>query len=297
MRRRVTLVLASLLVVVALTAGGWLLDPAGSHEPTGSSVATKVNPSVSGPVLYAELTAAMAAARTTTYTFSGSTGGGETQAGTGELRFLQAGPDERTFDGDVTLTAPDTGTMRAVLLPGAFYLALPAAKGLPRDKPWLKVSDAPRTELGRQLSPVAEQLRSAFDPQETLGLLRAAGRVEQVGPATVEGAPATEHRTSIDLRVAARVVEDPATRAQYRAMLGAGVRTLDYQLWTGATGLPLKVRCDVAGTPGVFSMTGVFRGWGKPVTIAAPTAKQVFDADSIKPTPAPTPTAPHRARR
>jgi hypothetical protein len=38
MRRRIALVLASLVAVVAMACGGWLLDPAGSRE--GPAVAT-----------------------------------------------------------------------------------------------------------------------------------------------------------------------------------------------------------------------------------------------------------------
>jgi hypothetical protein len=282
MRRRVTLVLSSLLTVAALACGGWLLDPAGSREPAGLERAAQVGPTASGPSLYEQVTQAMVAAGTATYTFSGSSGGGETQSGSGSLHFLRSGTSAPTFDADVTMTSPTTGQVRAVLLPGAFYLALPPAQGLPKDKPWLKVSHTPTTDLGRQLRPVAEQLQAAFDPGQSIGLLQAAGGVEEVGPATVEGVPATLHRTSVDLRRAAQGAEDPAVRDQYRAMLAAGVRTLQLELWLDAAGRPLRVRADGPATRGVFSVTGVYRSWGKPVRIAAPTDKQVFDANAIK---------------
>ena len=282
MRRRVTLVLSSLLAVVALGCGGWLLDPAGSRQPFGLQSQAHPNPTQSGSVLYAAVTRQMVAEGTATYTYSGSSGGGETQSGSGSLRFLPSGPDARTFDADVTVTSPTTGRMRAVLLPGAVYLALPPAKGLPRSKPWLKVSATPKTALGRQLTPVAEQMRTAFDPGQGLGLLRAAGPVEEVGPATVEGVPTTQHRATISLRKASRLAEDAATREQYRAMLAAGVRTLQYELWLDTRGLPRKIRAAVPTTQGLFSETGVYRAWGEPVKINAPGPKQVYDADSIK---------------
>lgn len=282
MRRRVTLVLTSLLAVIALACGGWLLDPAGSRTPVGSLHQEQANPTRSGPALYAEVTSQMVAEGTATYTYSGSSGGGETQSGSGALRFLPSGPDARSFDADVTVTSPTTGRMRAVVLPGAVYLALPKAAGLPRSKPWLKVSASPKTALGRQLVPVAEQMRAAFDPGQGLGLLRAAVRVEELGPATVEGVPATEHRATVDLRRAARLVEDPAAREQFRAMLAGGVRTLQYQLWLDVRGLPLRIRAAVPTAQGLFSVTGVYRRWGEPVKIAAPATKQVYDADSIK---------------
>jgi hypothetical protein len=281
MRRRVSLVLSSLLTVAALACGGWLLDPAGSREPVGSERRVQANPTQPGTALYADVSAAMVAKRTATYTYSGSSGGGETQSGSGAIRFLP-GPDARTFDADVTVTSPSTGRMRAVLLPGAAYLALPAAKGLPRNKPWLKVSEAPRTELGRKLRPVAEEMRAAFDPGLGLGLLRAAGRVEEVGPDTVEGVATTRHRATVKLRRATTLVEDPAAREQYRAMLAAGIESLEYELWLDADGLPRKVRAAVPTAQGLFSVTGVYRNWGDKVRIEAPRVKQVYDANAIK---------------
>jgi hypothetical protein len=164
----------------------------------------------------------------------------------------------------VTLTSPETGRMRAVLLPTATFLALPPAKGLPRNKPWLKVSEATRSTLGRQLQPMGEQLRASIDPAQNVGLLLAAGQVTEVGHGTVEGVPATEHRAVVDLRQAVQLADDPGVRAQYRAMLAAGVRTLEYELWVDDSSLPLRVHADVPRTTGVFSMTGVFRRWGEP---------------------------------
>jgi hypothetical protein len=278
-RRRLALVVFSLLTVLALAAGGWLLDPAGSRE---SAEPAPVVQTVSGTALYASLTARMVEERTTTYTFSGSAGGGEARSGFGTLQFLTTGDPARSFDGVVNLRSNSTGQTRAVLLPGVVYLAIPPAKGIPRSKPWLRVSSRPKTQLGRALGPMAEQLRAAFDPGESLGLLRAARRVEVVGPDSVEGVPTTEHRATVPLRRALTVVQDPAVHAQYRAMLAAGVRTLRYQLWVDASGLPLRLHVDVPTTQAVYSVTGVYRRWGEPVKVAAPKAKQVFDSDRIK---------------
>jgi hypothetical protein len=281
MRRRVSLVLWSLLTIAALACGGWLLDPAGSRQPVGSARQAQDHPTRSGSALFADVSRAMVAERTVTYTYSGSSGGGETQSGSGAMRFLP-GEDAKTFDADVMVTSPTTGRMRAVLLPGAAYLALPPAKGLPKSKPWLKVTEAPRTELGQKLRPVADQMRAAFDPGQCLGLLRAAGGVLEVGPDTVEGVPTTRHRATVNLRRAARLVEDPAAREQYRAMLAAGIDSLVYELWLDSKGLPRKIRAAVPTAQGLFSVTGVYRRWGDPVRIKAPRAKQVFDADSIR---------------
>ena len=63
--------------------------------------------------------------RTATFIFSGI-GGGETVSGSGRMRFAPG-----TYDADVELTMPETGRVRAVLMPSVCYLALPEAKGLP----------------------------------------------------------------------------------------------------------------------------------------------------------------------
>jgi hypothetical protein len=278
-RRRLGLVVSSLLAVIALAAGGWLLDPAGSRETAPPAPVPKT---VSGDALYARITARMVQERTTTYTFSGSAGGGEARSGFGSLRFLPEGQPARSFDGLVSLRSNSTGQTRAVLLPDVVYLAIPPAKGIPRSKPWLRVSASPKTKLGRDLGPMAEQLRAAFDPGESLGLLRAARRVEVVGPDSVEGVSTTEHRATVPLRQALTVVQDPAVRAQYKAMLDAGVRLLRYEVWVDSSGLPLRLHVDVPSTQAVYSVTGVYRRWGEPVVVVAPKAKQVFDSDRIK---------------
>jgi hypothetical protein len=281
MRRRVTLVLSSLLTVIALAVGGWLLDPAGSREPAGTAVES-ARPQQSGPAFYAAVTRRMTEAGTATYTFSGTSGGGEVRSGSGTMRFQADEPGATSFDASVLLRSPSTGVQRAVLLPGSAYLALPRAKGIPKDKPWLKVSQAPTSRLGKQLEPVADQVRAAFDPGQSLGLLRAARVVEEIGPDPVEGRPATLHRTSVRLRTAARLTTDTGLRGQFRAMLTAGVRTLRMQVWVDPTGLPLRLQADVPAAPGVFSVTGVFRAWGKPVRVVAPSSKQILDADRVE---------------
>ncbi len=192
---------------------------------------------------------------TATFTFSG-VGGGQTLAGSGAMRF-----EGDQFDADVHLTMPETGRVRAVLLPSASYLALPATKGLPRDKPWMKVSSDPRTRLGRTLRPVVDQLRGSFDPAQSLGLLRAARRVVEVGPATVEDVPTTHHHAVIDLRRATDQVTGPA-QEQFQSMLDAGVTQLEYDVWLDTTGLPRRFTTDIPTTSGLFSVTGVYRDWG-----------------------------------
>ena len=70
-------------------------------------------------------------------------------------------------------------------------------------------------------------------------------------------------------------------RAQYRAMLAAGVRTLEFELWVDAEALPLRVCADAPGRRRLLDDRRL-PALGQPVRIVAPTAKQVFDADALK---------------
>ena len=261
----------------ALLAGALLTGCGVATDPSGPDQAAPRPPASTtpGPALYDDLTRRMVEEGTATFTFSG-VGGGQTLAGTGAMRF-----EESAFDADVQLSMPETGRVRAVLLPSASYLALPATKGLPRDKPWMKVSADPRTRLGRTLRPVVDQLRGSFDPAQSLGLLRAARRVEEVGPATVEDVPTTHHHAVIDLRRATAQVSGP-TQDQFQSMLDAGVTQLEYDVWLDTTGLPRRFSTDIPTTTGLYSVTGVYRDWGGKVSIEQPRPKQVFDADKLK---------------
>ncbi|MGH8892443.1 MAG: hypothetical protein ACRDWY_03925 [Actinomycetes bacterium] len=264
---------AALLLIAALLTGcGQITDSGASGA--GAADSRPAPATTPGPELFAEVTDRMADEQTATFTFSGQ-GGGETLAGSGDMRF--AGD---SFGAEVQLTMPRTGRVRAVLLPTASYVALPAAKGLPRNKPWLKVSAQPRTRLGRQMRPVVDQLRGSFDPAQCLGLLKVARKVDEVGPATVEAVPTTRYHAEVDLRRATGHAEGPI-REQYQSMLDAGVRTLEYDVWVDTSGLPRRFSTDIPTAEGLFSVTGVYRDWGKKVSIEQPAPKQVFDADKL----------------
>ena len=258
-------------VVAGVLATGWGV---GGPVDTGGAPAAPAPRTTPGPALYDDVARRMVAAGTADFVFSG-TGGGQTVSGSGVMRFVPDG-----FDASVQLTMRQSGRVQAVLGRSTSYLALPAAKGLPKTKPWVAVPPEPRTEVGRSLVPVVEQLRGAFDPEQSLGLIRLARRVEEVGPATVEGVSTTRYRADVDLRRAVRAVVGPA-REQYRSMLDAGVRTLRYDVWVDVTGLPRRYSARLPTAQGLFSVTGVYRDWGQPWRIDLPKPDQVFDADKL----------------
>jgi len=275
MRLKCGCVAAAALAAVTLLSGCGVFtgpDPAASTGSASSLGAGSVT--TPGPVLYAAVVARMVKEGTATFTFSGI-GGGQTVSGSGQMRFTPG-----AYDADVELTMPETGRVRAVLMPTVAYLALPPAKGLPRDKPWLRVGPLPTSRFGKELSPVVDQLRGSFDPSQALGLLQAARSVEEVGPATVEGVPTTRHRAVIGVRRATEMAEGPLEE-QYRSMLEAGVRTLEFDVWLDTEGLPRRYSTDIPTSAGLYSVTGTYRDWGKPVRIEEPKAKEVFDSDKL----------------
>jgi hypothetical protein len=271
-RRTAVAVAGALLALFGLLTGCTSLDP---DPSAGAGEQTRPAPvSTPGPDLYAAVVDRMVEGGTATFTFSGI-GGGQTVSGTGQMRF-QAG----TYDADVELTMPETGKVRAVLMPSVCYLALPSAKGLPKDKPWLKVAPIPTSGFGKQLTPVVDQLRGSFDPSQALGLLQAARTVVEVGPSTVEGVPTTRHHAVIGLRRATAMAEGPLEK-QYQSMVDAGVKTLEYDIWLDTDGLPRRFSTDIPTAVGLYSMTGIYRDWGEKVSIESPSAKEVFDADDL----------------
>jgi hypothetical protein len=262
---------AALLAVALLTGCGVFTDPGADGAGTAARPRPVTTP---GPELYSSMVERMLSEGTATFVFSGI-GGGRTVSGQGAMRF-----GDGEFDADVALTMPDTGEVRAVLLASESYVALPAAKGLPRGKPWLKVPETPRSELGKAMGPVVEQMRDSFDPAQGLGLLDAARKVQETGPATVEGVPTTQYHAVVDLRRATRLADD-AAREQYQSMLDAGVRTLELDIWVDTSGLPRRYSTDIPTTAGLFSITGIYRGWGEKVRIERPAKKQVYDANEL----------------
>lgn len=269
MRRRAAAV--ALFGAVLLTGCGGAGDPAPQQ---GAASLQQKAVTAPGPVLYAAVVARMVREGSATFTFSG-VGGGETFSGSGRMRFSPG-----TYAAAVELTMPETGRVRAVLLPSVSYLALPAAKGLPRDKPWLRVATVPTSRFGLQLAPVVDQLRASFDPSQALGLLQAAVVVEEVGPATIEGVATTRHRAVVGLRRATSMAEGPLEE-QYQSMLDAGVKNLTYDVWLDTDGLPRRFSTGIPTPDGLYSVTGTYRDWGKPVRIEQPSAGEVYDADKL----------------
>lgn len=271
MRRRRNI---SAVVLLSLSLAGL----AGCGQQVDAPAAVTPAPVVTaGPALYADVTVRMEEAGNARFVFSGA-GGGEPVSGAASIRFVDGGQ----YTADVVLTMEQSGEVRAVLAPQASYLALPPTKGIPKDKPWLKLTPAAKTPLARRLLPIVAQLRETFDPASSVGLLQAAQRVKELGPALVEGIATTRYRAQVSLD---RIVgmADGAANPEYVSLYEAGVTSLRYDVWVDMSGLPRRYRVELPRADGVYSVTGVYRDWGRAPAVQVPAPKSVFDASKIKP--------------
>jgi hypothetical protein len=264
----------SAAVVLSLSLAGVV----GCGEDADTREAVTPAPVVTaGSSLYADVTSRMEEAGNARFVFSGA-GGGEPVSGAASIRFAADG----AYTADVVLTMEQSGEVRAVLAPDASYLALPPTKGIPKDKPWLKLTPAAKTPLARRLLPIVAQLRETFDPASGVGVLRAANRVKELGPAIVEGVATTRYRAQVSLdRILA--MSDGAANPEYVSLQKAGVTSLRYDVWVDTSGLPRRYRVELPRADGVYSVTGVYRDWGRAPAVKVPAPRSVYDASAIKP--------------
>ena len=135
----------------------------------------------------------------------------------------------------------DAFTMDAVMAKDAMYMRSPAfAIAMPRGKEWLKLRDTdPFGNIGQN------------DPAQMLDYLRAAGDVEEVGTARVQGLETTKYRATIVLdKVAQRVPEDRRHRveAAIDQLHRLGVDSLPMTVWVDGKGLVRRATMDWAIT-------------------------------------------------
>jgi hypothetical protein len=272
---------AALLLAAGLAGCGSGSDtattPAAKKSPTTSSAPASAAAESTGTALFTSMTDAMShkqSAQITTET----TIGAQQIRGAGAFRY--AADD---FGASLTMRIPGQGRMQLVILPEAFYLKLPSGSGLPQGKSWLEIplTGSADNPFSRALGPLMEQMKRSFDPQESLGLLKASTTVRKAGAETVDGVATTKYVATVDLRKAADAA-DSALAQQYQALIAQGVTTFDYTVWVDGQNLPRKFVTAVPTGQGSVSVSGTYRAWGKPVTIKAPPKRLVAQFPSGK---------------
>jgi hypothetical protein len=160
------------------------------------------------------------------------------------------------------------------------YLQLHSfAAFLPADKPWIEVD---LSKLGKSAGLDLGSLLagSQVQPGDLLTMLGAEGaKIQNLGPATVDGAATTHYRVTIDTAKALQAKGLPAplvagALAQLPAEIPADV-------WIGADGLVHRLQVSLGVAQGHLSLTMNLSDYGAPVTITAPPTSDVFDATSL----------------
>jgi hypothetical protein len=193
----------------------------------------------------------------------------------------------------VSLTIPNSGTLKFLLVDGIEYLQVPAAarRQIPGHKPWvsMNLNKISRAKLGASFSQLASAGNS--NPSQALSqLVAVSSGVSKVGKATVAGVPTTEYRAQVNLtKVAAQAQarEGPraaqAAREQIKAL---GTATLPVHVWVDAHQLVRQIRYQVpipaamtggANGGGTAVLTMSFAHFGAPVHLNPPPPGQTAD--------------------
>jgi hypothetical protein len=252
--------------------------PSSSAPSSSASRATRAAaaPTTSATELAARVNAATRATKTVTLTMSTqSNGQASSVEATGALRVR---PDGSDLAMDMTAAGRK---LSMVFQGGTFYLDV----GQPvAGKKWLKISPAGTDPLSKAFAPMLRMVGSNSSVQSQLAALTGAKIVSAV-PTTVDGAPATTYTVALsekNLLASVGALKYPAQLRKSLAALfkGATGRTV---LTVDAHDLVRRIVSTVTSSMEHATTTITYTGWGKPVTIKAPTASDVADPSALVP--------------
>jgi hypothetical protein len=165
-----------------------------------------------------------------------------------------------------------------ILYVGASFLANALAGG----KQWVRIDLAhAASSAGIDLSQILGQ--AGGNPADVLAMLRASGEVTTVGPDTVDGTAVTHYHATIDLEKALTQKGIPHDAVQ-RLLDSGAPTTLPVDVWIGDDdGLVRQVETSYSATTSggtaTASLSLKLSDWGTPVSVEAPPADQVFEAN------------------
>lgn len=188
----------------------------------------------------------------------------------------------------------DLGQVEVRLAGSVMYIRMPFLQAAaPQLKPWIKVD---LRETGKNLGVDLDalmQLGNQTDPTKALDLLRAAGKVEELGDATVRGVKTTHYKGTIDLE---RYVDQfgktagnkAAARSLRKALEATGVTTMPVELWIDEDSLVRRMAYEqtvsaVAGqAPTTIKMTMDLFDYGVDVKVVTPSADQTSSFQELQ---------------
>lgn len=141
--------------------------------------------------------------------------------------------------------------------------------------PWLRAASA-TTQADRMRAAIATALGDITDPTANLSRYADATLVSDAVDDTVDGVATVRYTLVVDLTRAATIEPDPAVKAQLERQVGNGLTRISSTLWVDADTRPVRIqqRQDLLDL-GTMAVTGDYRSWGTPVTIAPPPAAEV----------------------
>jgi len=139
-------------------------------------------------------------------------------------------------------------------------------------KPWIKVSLADiGQKAGFNVGDIVKQAEQA-NPADLAKIMTFSKDVKKVGTESVDGVQTTHFQGTVGLKdAAAQLSPELQKRA---ATLGNNADVINFDLWTDAQNLPRKVVTTAKATEGPFTVTALFRDYGKSVSVSAPPADQ-----------------------
>jgi hypothetical protein len=150
---------------------------------------------------------------------------------------------------------------------------------LPGGKQWIKLDvsklgKAAGLDLGKLMS------GTQFQPSDLLGMLTSEGaKIQELGPATVDGVATTHYRVTIDL---AKALQSKGLTSPLLNSITAQMKTATSEVWIGKDGLVRRVKISYNVPHGAkamrMAMTMSLYDYGAHLSIAAPPSSQVFDA-------------------
>jgi hypothetical protein len=170
-------------------------------------------------------------------------------------------------DGDVALSsgkptaaAVTAGKYALRYVDGTAWVTLPGADAA---KPWTVVSPNSSNPVVAMAASKLGGLQDALNGLDPSKVLSAASDLEEVGPAQVGGAAATEYSFTVDPAALAGAFGVADSRA-------AGLGPVPVQLWLDGSDRPVKLTANPTVKGEKTPVTVALSKWNAPVSIAAP---------------------------
>jgi hypothetical protein len=253
------------LAVIALGACG--SNPAAPTSPQQQSVLALLASDVKGSLQ--KVVDSATKAKSVTVKMSG-TAAGETFEGDGVLQY---GKDPKA---EFSMQAAGT-TMKIRMLGTVFYVSVPEAQRAQMEgKSWMKMDLA--AAGGEAAGSAFTKQFDDMDPVRQVKALLAGDEVTVVGEETVNGVKTVHYTVTNPLATYLGQLDGDLKDGAQKELAKAGIKDIKTDVWVDEKYQPRRVHV-VMGS--LTDMTVDYTDYGKPVTVEAPPAAEVFDLAKV----------------